>query len=194
MALVATAPGHGGVTSPVVRTVAGSMQLDLTLTAARCLEVRVLSERDERHLREGREPIDRPMWIGDPPDLGDRGVDGGGDVSVERLGRAGDPDRLESIAPSLAEVLDVGPLVVDLLGALRQVGVCGEGTVEDGVDGPISGGVHERQRTLGGAVRGATPAGQRANVVRPPSLLPRGHRPASRCDRAAIGVRPFCSM
>jgi len=47
VALVASAPGHGAVTSPVLRTVAGSTTLDLTLTAARWLEVRVHSERDD---------------------------------------------------------------------------------------------------------------------------------------------------
>ena len=59
VALVASAHGQGSMISPVLRTVAGSTTLDLTLPVAHWVEVRVLSERDDTPLAEAEIDVER---------------------------------------------------------------------------------------------------------------------------------------
>jgi protocatechuate 3,4-dioxygenase beta subunit len=118
VALVATAPGHGGVTSPVVRTVAGSMQLDLTLTAARWLEVRVLSERDAAPLPLAEVQIRRPDLA-----FPDVRTDPDGRARVGPV-REGDTLQVsaEGHAPQRREVPSAGELEVRLTPGLPIAG------------------------------------------------------------------------
>ena len=74
------------------------------------------------------------MGVGDQADLVDRPVDGDRGLVRSRLLAAIRGDRVEARSPGLAQVIDVGPFVLDGLAELDQRGVGVEGTVDGGLD------------------------------------------------------------
>ena len=81
-------------------------------------------------LREGRQPVDGAVWILDPADLVDGAVDRrAGFVGGVVVAAAGG-DRIEPGAPGVGQVVDVRPLVLDLLAELLEDGIGIEGAVD----------------------------------------------------------------
>ena len=96
---VASARSVGGARDERVGLDAGVD--DRAPVARRVLEPHGVSpEREQRHLRERRQPVDGAMRVGDAADLVDRAVDGGVASPASTLAAPrGGGDGLESLAP-----------------------------------------------------------------------------------------------
>jgi hypothetical protein len=125
---------------PAYTTARASGAASWNLTAAS----RPLADCDERDLRQRREPVDRPVRIGDQARLVDDAGDRDAPLGREHLVVPGAFDGLEPRPPRLEQVLDVLPLVVDLLASSARATrpsvarraasptVCGTGVGESG--------------------------------------------------------------
>ena len=154
---------------------------------------RPLAGREQHDLRERRQPVDGAMRVGDRGDLRD-----GRSIAPGRPAPAGSPPRaassgLEALAPGGREVVDVGPLVLDVLAERRRGGrrrrAPGQGVRRSGFG-------HPRRRTASAATG---PAGSGDAAVPDPARRPRNRpwprRPmaapvAGRACRAQQGVEP----